>query len=248
MAADKSSAGFDLDLGLLTCHSLTTDSTKQAIQAMVDGLFALPRQEDAFTVELPAPKLILPRMFPLPKEKVETRWEKFAKEKGIQSRKKERMVFDETTQTWRPSFGYGRAIGTGNNEAPIMELKATDADDVDPFERARDKRKLKQLKQQKNELKNAERREKAHGKKKDLGLGGVPGSTHDNKLKKNLDRNKKTLSTVQTSTRSYGRFDEKVKNEPERKIEDKRRKFAPNISNAQSEKERALKILKRMAS
>jgi len=206
-------------------------------------------------VQLPDPKLVLPRQYPLPKEKVETRWEKFAREKGINSRKKERMVFDEMSQTWKPRYGYGRAIGTGNNDAPIMELKPTDSDDVDPFERARDTRKMKQLKQKKHELANVERKQRAHGKTEDVLLLSSGGNNSvastknkpDSKLKGQLEKNKKFLKTVQTSTRSYGRFDEKVKNEPERKIEDKRRKFTPNITDAQGEKERAFKLLKRMS-
>ena len=243
MANADTSGSHDLDLGLLACFSLTNDSPRDALQSLVDGLFSLPREENNFTVKLPDPKHILPRQYPLPKEKVETRWEKFAREKGIMSRKKERMVFDEITETWKPRYGYGRAIGTGNNEAPVMELKSTDPDDVDPFERARDSRKMKQLKQKKHELANQERKQKAHSKASD-----VLAASADTRLKSNLEKNKKKLKTVQTSTRSYGRFDEKVKNEPERKIEDKRRKFAPNISDAKAEKDRALKILKRMAS
>jgi regulator of ribosome biosynthesis len=231
----------DLDLGLLAAFSLNTGHHREALQELVDGLFSLPRTDDAFTVQLPAPKHVLPRMHPLPKEKVETRWEKFAREKGIDKRKKERMVWDEHSQSWKPSFGYGRAVGTGNNEAPIMELKSTDADDVDPFERARDGRKMKQLKQKKHELANQERKQHARVKTTEL------LAASDTRLKGKLESNKKTLKAVQTSTRSYGRFDEKVRNEPERKIEDKRRKFAPNIADAASEKERALKILKRMA-
>ena len=242
-APSTAAASCEVDLGLLTCFSLSTESPRDALQVLVDGLFTLPREDNAFTVTLPDPKYILPRQFPLPKEKVETKWEKFAKEKGIQSRKKERMVFDEVTQTWKPRFGYGRAIGTGNNEAPVMELKANDPDDVDPFERARDTRKVKQLKQKKHELANVERKKKAHAKATDI----LPVAGGD-KLKGKIEKNKKILKTVQTSTRSYGRFDEKQKNEPERKIEDKRRKFDSNIGNASSEKERALKILKRMAS
>jgi regulator of ribosome biosynthesis len=57
-------------------------------------------------VTLPAPTTTLPREKPLPKPKEETRWEKFAKEKGIVKRKRERMVFDETAQEWKPRFGF----------------------------------------------------------------------------------------------------------------------------------------------
>jgi regulator of ribosome biosynthesis len=45
----------------------------------------------------------------IPKEKPLTRWEKYAKLKGIKKQKKERMVWDEEAQEFRPRWGYKRA-------------------------------------------------------------------------------------------------------------------------------------------
>lgn len=61
-------------------------------------------------------------MKPLPAAKKETRWEKFAKEKGIQNRKRARMVWEEEAQEWRPRWGYGRAKG-GVEDMAIVEVK-----------------------------------------------------------------------------------------------------------------------------
>lgn len=61
-------------------------------------------------------------MKPLPPPKKETRWEKFAKEKGIQNRKRARMLWDEEAQEWRPRWGYGRAKG-GVEDMAIVEVK-----------------------------------------------------------------------------------------------------------------------------
>lgn len=56
----------------------------------------------------------------LPKPKAPTRWEKFAEQKGISNTKRERMVYDELTQEYRPRFGYKRA---GDKEAlPWIEV------------------------------------------------------------------------------------------------------------------------------
>ena len=49
---------------------------------------------------------MLPREKPAPKAKEETRWEAFAKEKGIKKRKRERMVWDEEKKEWAPRWGY----------------------------------------------------------------------------------------------------------------------------------------------
>ena len=49
-------------------------------------------EEDAVLAELPAPIYRLPREKPVPEEKAETKWEKFAKTKGITKTKRSRMV------------------------------------------------------------------------------------------------------------------------------------------------------------
>lgn len=48
-----------------------------------------------YDLTLPAKITIFPRQKPIPKEKPLTRWEKFQKEKGIEKKKRGRMVFDE---------------------------------------------------------------------------------------------------------------------------------------------------------
>ena len=47
----------------------------------------------------------IPREKPIPK-KQETKWEAFARCKGIKKHKKERMVYDKEAKEWRPRWGY----------------------------------------------------------------------------------------------------------------------------------------------
>lgn len=47
---------------------------------------------------LPPPTTNLPRSRKVPGPKAMTKWEKFAKEKGIQKKKKDKKVFDETLE------------------------------------------------------------------------------------------------------------------------------------------------------
>ena len=54
---------------------------------------------------MPARTTKIPREKPIPK-KVETKWEKYAKQKGIKKHKRERMVFDKDANEWRPRWGY----------------------------------------------------------------------------------------------------------------------------------------------
>ena len=45
----------------------------------------------------------------IPAVKKLTRWEEYARVKGINKRKRGRMVWDETAKDWRPRWGYRRA-------------------------------------------------------------------------------------------------------------------------------------------
>lgn len=62
-----------------------------------------------------------------------TRWERFAKDKGIRKRKRGRMVFDEIKKDWVPRWG---AYSIKKNEKKanyIMEVKEGDDPYEDPF-------------------------------------------------------------------------------------------------------------------
>ncbi|OON19875.1 ribosome biogenesis regulatory protein, partial [Opisthorchis viverrini] len=57
---------------------------------------------------LPKPTFRLPREKRIPAVRDLTRWERFAKLKGIKNKKKSRKVWDPTTQSWRPRWGKDR--------------------------------------------------------------------------------------------------------------------------------------------
>ena len=83
--------------------------------------------------------LLLPREKTLPEVAPETKWEKFAREKGIEKKKRGRMVWDDVEQKWAPRFGFKRAYD--ENDVPIVEMKANDDPNADPWEqRAAEKR------------------------------------------------------------------------------------------------------------
>lgn len=65
---------------------------------------------------------LLNRAKPIPAPRKDTKWEKFAAEKGIQKKKRSRMIWDEQSNEWRPRWGYKRANGGAENE-PIIEVK-----------------------------------------------------------------------------------------------------------------------------
>lgn len=53
----------------------------------------------------------------------ETRWDRFAKEKGITGSKRAKMIWDDEMKEWRPRHGYKRA-NDGVLNHPIVEVKA----------------------------------------------------------------------------------------------------------------------------
>jgi len=82
----------------------------------------------------------------VPKPKPETRWEKFAKAKGIKKRKKDKLVYDEETQSWKRRYGYGGA--TDDKDEWIVPAKDTDvADGTDPWMRREAEKKERVRKQ-----------------------------------------------------------------------------------------------------
>ncbi|KAK5137657.1 hypothetical protein LTR08_007952 [Meristemomyces frigidus] len=130
---------FTFDLGHLMCidtnplPSLTTATAdKEAIlaataQACAQGLInqlltACPivRSSDGdLQIKLPAPTTELPREKPVPKEKEQTKWDRFALKKGIRPKKKEasgKLVYDEEKGDWVPKYGYkGKNVDGGGD-------------------------------------------------------------------------------------------------------------------------------------
>jgi len=73
--------------------SLARDNT----QLLLNKIWTLPfeRVDDVVIAKLPAPTFILPREKPVPKPKALTKWQTYAKDKGIVKRKKTKLVWDE---------------------------------------------------------------------------------------------------------------------------------------------------------
>ncbi|CAL4972875.1 unnamed protein product [Urochloa decumbens] len=141
------------------------DKGAELAQAVANALFALPPSEDRDgpIVHLPPPTIRLPREKHLPKPKPPTKWELFAKAKGITKHKKNKREWDEQTQSWKRTYGYDRV--NDDKDIPIIDAKATDEPGVDPFALRRQEKKKRVEKQEKNRLENL---------KKAAKLGALP--------------------------------------------------------------------------
>ena len=194
---------------------------------------------------LPEPIIQCPREKPCPEPKEETRWEKFAREKGITKRKRERMVWDKDTETWRPRFGYKR---DGEIKDWVIPLKKTDPDTIDKYEEKRLTKKGKVLKNELNRIRNMDKAAAKRNKGKQKNVvkipSGIPTALEVKRpLKGNSERAKKSkrgmeaalssLNQVQVSTASMGQFDAAVAGEG-RKGRGTKRQYIDNQKNTKT--------------
>ena len=93
---------------------------------------------------------------PVPEPKPQTRWEKFAEQKGIENKKRGRMVWNDETQQWAPRYGYKRANDDGA-DWPIMEVRAGDDPNADPWTLRKQEKKARVDKNETNRRRNVER-------------------------------------------------------------------------------------------
>ena len=220
--------------------SLARDNTQLLLNSIWD--LETERVEDAVTAKFPPPSTVLPREKPVPKPKAPTKWEKYAKEKGIEKKKKkDRLVWDDVVQKWVPQFGYKKAqVEADKNWA--IPVKHNHDPNEDPYEKlAEDKRE----KVAKNELQRL--RNLARAKKVAVPSVGVAPSTKatDSKSLSQSEDLKRAAEIAQSSTASLGKFQKDLSKKLEKtaKTKGKKRKFDSNTVDNASEKQRSLSIL-----
>lgn len=174
--------------------------------------------------------------------KTETKWEKFAREKGIKKQKKEKQVWDEETQSWKYTFGRKSAA---NKEDWLIEHKEGEHDKFeDPFLQ---KKTMKKERIEKNETRRLANKRRAQVAESTEAVGGrnsaslVVGSAAPTAGPISQERLSRAIQISQRSTRSIGVYDTKRADEPRNKLA---RKVLPKDSAA--EKEQNTKILKKV--
>ncbi len=138
---------------------------------MFKELFDLKRQQKAklgddgeileytkaqYALDLPEPRIVVPRAKPAPKEKPKTKWEKFREEKGLPARKKRsRLVFDPISNDWVPRWGPNSKKKIEAKHDWLLEDKpSNEATGVDPFTQKRQEKKLQLEKEKLKKIKN----------------------------------------------------------------------------------------------
>lgn len=214
--------------------NLARDNT----QILVNSIWQLPteRVENIVVAQLPDPKTPIPREKPIPKPKPLTKWEKYAKLKGIQNKKKSRMVWDETSQSYKPRWGFKRS----NDETKewVLEVPENADPNEDQFGKRKTAKKERVAKNELQRLRNIARSQK----QKVPGVGLTPTEAPSK------DYLGKALAVAKKSTASVGKFTENLPKEKSSKFSGKKRKFESNYGNIKEENSRQLEILKNLGS
>ncbi|KAF9428697.1 Rhodanese- sulfurtransferase [Podila epigama] len=241
----------EYDLGLLAAYDQNPvdeaelrndkDGYLQALsrdnaQLLFNEIFQLQTISDdnGVMAMLPAPTTLLPREKPLPKPKPETRWEKFAKAKGIVNRKKERMVFDDATGEYKPRWGY-KGINDDGSKDWIIEVPEGTNPMEDQYEARREAKKDRVDRNEKRRQRNME--EAAVATKLDqkaVNKGERPNMDNVRSLKRKEIESQILIS--KNSTASAGKFDASMKGDL--KPKGIKRQFAPTVT-ADLSKEKA---------
>lgn len=214
-------------------------------------------------VLLPKTRIEFPRFQRFELSTTTTKWEKFAKEKGIQKvKKRSRLVWSEEVKDWVPRWGHKSASHLKEDLDVIREVKKNDNPFSDPFAASRNEKKVKIGKQRVREMHNKIR---AAGMKP-ADFGGNAGDadkpqpdskkfkgkkTREGEIKKKEianERKKKIekkigLSKVATGSMGKYRGETDVLDKKTKRI---RQKTLPNIKNTKEEKKRNTEFLKKV--
>ncbi|GAA5841036.1 hypothetical protein JCM9279_001296 [Rhodotorula babjevae] len=242
----------ELDLGLLAVfdpnpidlESYQTDKERSLLDHARDGIQLLVNElwsqktrivDDDVIADLPPIATGLPREKPLPKQAPETKWQAFAKAKGIAPKeKKDRMVYDEERQEWVPRWGY-KGKNKDKEEQWIHEVPNNADPNFDPRAAAKQERKARSLKNESQRLQNLQR--VAANAAQQVQASSARTSQRDAR-KQEIEH---TLKASKKSTASLGKFDDKLKGEGREK--NIKRKFDANEVSANDERKKSMAIL-----
>lgn len=211
--------------------TLARDNT----QFLFNAVWKLPieRCENIVVAKLPEPTTILPREKRVPKPKPLTKWQEFAKRKGINKTKKGRMIWDEASESWKPRWGFKRA--KDQTKDWFIEIP----DNADPYEDQFLKRehgkKERVAKNEYQRLKNIDRSQKPTKR------SGLEPSE-----KPSRGQLKATINAARVSTASVGKFTPKLQHETIPKKTGKKRKFEAVAGDIKTEKQRNLDLLEKI--
>lgn len=219
-------------------ESFLSQLARDNTQLLFNAIWNLPieKVENVIVAQLPEPSTILPREKPVPKPKAMTKWEEYAKKKGIQKKKRGRMIWDEDLKEWKPRYGYKRA----NDEQSQWCIEVPENKDPyeDQFEKIKNEKKERVAKNEFKRLKNIARNTK--------GSKDAMSSQLKPEANKDKQRLTKEIDVAKVSTASMGKFQENLPNEKVNTKTGKKRKFETVCGDMGAEKQKSLDIFSKL--
>ncbi|XP_022114034.2 ribosome biogenesis regulatory protein homolog [Pieris rapae] len=222
-------------------ESLTRDNTQLLLNKIWE--LSTERIDEAIVVRLPQPTTVIPRAKPVPKPKPLTKWQEFAKAKGITKTKKSKLEWDEQLQKWVPLYGFKKAAAEKEKNWLIPVPQNLDPM-TDMYEKKASEKSEKVAKNELQRLKNI-----ARARKVKIPRVGLP-ITSDKASSTQLAT---ATSVAKASTASLGRFQDKLPKEKDARgkgvhelIPGKERKRKLPVPTPAAEKEHNLSIIDRI--
>lgn len=187
-------------------ESYLLNLTRDNVQLLINGIWELPteRLDEHIVAKLPKTSYLLPRARKLPQAKALTKWEQFAKDKGIKKTKKDKKVWDPVLDKWVPTFGYQK-FKADKEKDWVLEVPKNIDPMTDMFQKKKD---LKDERVAKNEV--ARMKNIARAKKVDLPRAGMV--SEDAASARDLHV---ATTIARASTASVGKFQDKLPHEKE---------------------------------
>ncbi|KAF1570683.1 hypothetical protein FQV11_0005371, partial [Eudyptes moseleyi] len=180
---------------------------------------------------------------PPPRPRPPTRWEQFARLKGIRRRKRTSLVWDEQAREWRRRWGYRRA-GGDPARAWLAEVPEGADPEEDQFARLRREKRERVARNELNRLRNLARAHRA--------ATAVPAAPLHPTGHQNREELAHVARVARVSTASLGRFQPRLPKEPaeppSRSSGGRKRRFEPLLGNLAAERSRQLELLRDMGS
>jgi regulator of ribosome biosynthesis len=172
-----------------------------------------------------------------------TKWEKFAKEKGIKKRKRSKLVYDEQTDEWKRRHGYDRVKDADRIIIADAKMSDVPGKTEDPFTREERERRERVEKNQGKQLKNLQNAVATHGKHvlpPTLQMSAAPKKGVKalplNGMKKQQIRD--LTAQVAKSTASMAKYNAPIPGDEKIKTRGRRRQF-DSVTDTGTERERA---------
>ncbi|KAK3708727.1 hypothetical protein QZH41_015161, partial [Actinostola sp. cb2023] len=203
-------------------------------QLLFNELWKLPveRYENVLLAQLPEPTTVIPREKPVPKPKPLTKWQEFAKSKGINKTKRERKIWDEAKGEYLPRYGYKRT--KDDTQDWVAEVPQNADPYEDQFEKRIQKKKEKVAKNEYQRLRNIAKHKKVK----------IPDKNLQPTRKANKEQLQANVNATRKANASIGKFTKKLSKEKVPKNpEGRKRKFEKVAGEFASEKSKSLEVV-----